>query len=66
MHSGFNAPSGTRYTYANLPSGSDLQEGDEFDISDGSTSTIGATATGSGANRIKVRWNGTNWICLPG
>jgi hypothetical protein len=62
-----DAPYGTRYEYDALPTGDDVREGDEFDISDGNSSTIGASVTaGGGANRIKVRWNGTNWICLPG
>jgi hypothetical protein len=67
MSSNIDAPYGMRYAYARLPTGSDVREGDEFDISDGNTSTIGANVTaGGGANRIKVRWNGTHWICLPG
>ncbi len=58
---------GTRYLYSGLPTGGDVLEGDEYDISDGNTGTIGANVTaGGGANRIHVRWNGTNWICLPG
>jgi hypothetical protein len=61
------APYGTRYTYSGLPTGGDVLEGDEFDISDGNNGTIGGTVTaGGGSNRIRVRWNGTNWICLPG
>jgi hypothetical protein len=62
-----NAPYGTRYSYAGLPTGGDCFEGDEFDIYDANTSTIDATvASGGGSNRIHVRWNGSNWICLPG
>jgi hypothetical protein len=57
---------GTRYLFANLPSGSDLLEGDEFDISNGSTPTIGSAVTGTGANRVHIRWDGTSWICTGG
>lgn len=61
-----NAPSGSRYTFSNLPNMTDRLEGDIYDISDGSTGTIGSNVSGSGANRCRVRWNGTNWICIGG
>jgi hypothetical protein len=59
-----NSPSGTRYTFAQLP-GSPL-EGVIWDISDGSTGTIGNTVTSGGSANCRIRWNGTNWICIGG
>jgi len=57
------APYGTRYHFANLPSGGDLLEGDEFDIDDGNSGTIGGNVTaGGGSNRVRVRWNSSNWV----
>ena len=64
VDSGSNAPDGTRYTFANLPGSGIRLEGDEYDISDCSTATIGNTASAGGANRVRVRWDGTNWIVI--
>ena len=30
-------------------------------VSDSTTAVWGATVTGGGANRVAVRWNGTDW-----
>ena len=59
-----NAPDGIRYAYANLPT-STVLEGDIYDTY-GNTSTIGNSVTSTGANRVRVRWNGTAWICIGG
>ena len=64
IDSSVNAPSGTRYTFANLPGGGIRLEGDEYDISDASTATLGAAASGGGANQVRVRWDGTSWIVI--
>jgi hypothetical protein len=52
------------WTFSQLPSGGDVFEGDEFNISDSNTATWGATAAGSGSNRVLVRYNGTNWTVV--
>jgi hypothetical protein len=55
--------------FADLPGQSGYQPGpfvgQEFDISDGNLASSGnfaATQTGSGTNKTRVRWNGSNWI----
>lgn len=50
------------YTFANLSSVP--IEGEEFTITDSNTATWGATAAGGGANRVLVRYNGTNWTVV--
>ncbi len=52
------------WTYSQLPSGGNVIEGDEFNISDSNTATWGATAGGSGSNHVLVRWNGSNWTVV--
>jgi hypothetical protein len=53
------------WTYSQLPTGGNILEGDEFDISDSTTATWGANVTvGSGSNRVRVRHNGTNWTVV--
>lgn len=52
------------WTYANLPTGGNVLEGDEFTISDCNTATWGATAAGSGSNHVLVRYNGTNYTVV--
>jgi hypothetical protein len=53
------------WKYSQLPTGGDVLEGDEFDISDSTTATWGANVTvGGGANRVRVRYNGTNWTVV--
>lgn len=55
------------WTYAQLPTGGDILEGDEFDISDGTNGLAwGATATNTGTHttHYKVRYNGTNWTVV--
>jgi Pectate lyase superfamily protein len=39
-------------------------EGMEFDITDGSTATWGATVSGGGSNHVKVRYNGSAWTVI--
>jgi hypothetical protein len=58
------AMAGPIYTFTDLPDASNRLEGDEYDISDSSTATWGATVTGSGANRVRTRFNGTNWTVV--
>jgi hypothetical protein len=53
------------WTYSQLPSVSNALEGDEFDITDSTTATWGANVTtGGGSNRVRVRYNGTNWTVV--
>jgi hypothetical protein len=52
------------WTYSQLPTGSNLLEGEEFDITDCNTATWGATAAGGGSNHVLVRYNGTNWTVV--
>ena len=53
------------WTYSQLPSGGNVLEGDEFNISDGNSATWGANVTaGSGGNAVLVRWNGSNWTVV--
>jgi hypothetical protein len=62
-----NAPSGTRYAFSGLPGSGVRQEGDIVDIYDGNTATVGNNVTaGGGANRVRIRWNGSNWVCIGG
>lgn len=61
----YNTNIGPVWTYAQLPTGSDVLEGDEFTISDSTTATWGANVTtGGGSNRVRVRHNGTNWTVV--
>lgn len=39
-------------------------EGMEYDLTDSNTAVWGATAAGGGANRVKVRYNGSNWTVV--
>jgi len=52
------------WTYSQLPTGSNVFEGDEFAISDSNTTTWGATAAGSGSGHVLVRWNGANYTVV--
>lgn len=53
------------WTFAQLPTGGNVFEGDEFSISDSTTATWGANVTtGGGPNRVLVRYNGTNWTVV--
>lgn len=52
------------WTFSQLPTGGNLLEGDEFDITDSNTATWGATVAGGGSNRALVRYNGTNWTVV--
>jgi hypothetical protein len=52
------------WTYSQLPSGGNVFEGDEFNITDSNTATWGATAAGSGSNNVLVRWNGSVWTVV--
>lgn len=52
------------WTFSQLPTGGNVLEGDEFDISDSNTAIWGATAAGSGTNHVRVRYNGTNWTVM--
>lgn len=51
------------YTFANLPT-TLAAEGMEFNISDSTTATWGATAAGGGSNHVKVRRNSTVWTVM--
>lgn len=52
------------WTYSQLPSGGNVLEGDEFNITDSNTAIWGATAAGSGTNHVLVRWNGSIWTVV--
>lgn len=52
------------WTFAQLPTGGNALEGDEFNISDSNTAVWGATAAGGGSNRVMVRNNGTNYTVV--
>ena len=56
------------WTFSQLPTGGNVLEGDEFNISDAHTSggLWGQTVTGSGGTTTRglVRWNGTNWTLV--
>jgi hypothetical protein len=53
------------WTFSQLPSGAgNVFEGDEFNISDSSTATWGATVSGGGSNHALVRYNGSNWTVV--
>ncbi len=55
------------FTYSWLRTGQPGQslniatEGMEYDITDSKTNAWGVTAAVGGSNRVKVRYNGTNW-----
>lgn len=52
------------WTFSQLPTGGNVLEGDEFDITNSNTATWGATVGGGGSNRVRVRYNGTNWTVV--
>ena len=54
------------WTFSQLASegGSNVLEGEEFDISDCNTTTWGANAAGSGSSRVRVRYNGTHYTVV--
>lgn len=52
-------------TYSRLPAAS-TAIGSTAHITDCSTSSLGATAAGGGANDVIVRSNGTNWLVMGG
>lgn len=53
------------WTYSQLPTGGNVLEGDEFNITDSTTAVWGANVTvGGGANRVLVRWNGSNYTVV--
>lgn len=53
------------WTFSQLPTGGNVLEGDEFNISDSTTAAWGANVTtGGGSNRVLVRWNGSNWTVV--
>ena len=55
------------WTFSQLPSGGNVLEGDEFNISDGTNGlTWGQTETATGTHTTHrvVRYNGTNWTVL--
>jgi len=53
------------WTYAQLPSGANVLEGDEFNVSDVvATNVWGSTYTGTGTAHGLVRWNGTAWTLV--
>jgi hypothetical protein len=51
----------TPVTYANLPAATSAGAGARAFITDGSTTTFGATVAGGGANKVPVYSDGTNW-----
>jgi Pectate lyase superfamily protein len=50
------------YTFSNLPGVP--AEGEEYTITDSNTAVWGAMVAGGGTNRVKVRYNGTNWTVV--
>lgn len=52
------------WTYSQRPTGGNVLEGDELDITDSNTAIWGATVAGGGSNRIRMRYNGTNWTVV--
>ena len=53
------------WTFSQLPTGGNVEEGDEFSITDATTNTWGANVTtGGGADPVLVRWNGTNYTVV--
>jgi hypothetical protein len=48
-------------TYAGLPSASSVPNGTTAIITDCNSTTLGATAAGGGANRVRVNSDGTSW-----
>lgn len=53
------------WTFAQLPTGGNVLEGDEFSISNSTTATWGANVTmGGGSSRVLIRYNGTNWTVV--
>jgi hypothetical protein len=51
-------------TFASLPAASNTAFGAVVPVYDSSTSTVGATITGGGSNKVLGYCNGTNWIVL--
>jgi len=49
------------FTYAQLPPAA---EGLTVNLSNSNTATWGANITGTGANHVMARWNGTNWTVV--
>ena len=58
---GCNNPSAA-FLFSQLPSSP--VEGMQFNITNSNTATWGAVAAGGGANRVLVRYNGTNWTVV--
>lgn len=53
------------WTFAQLPTGGNVFEGDEFDISDSTVAGWSNNVTvGGGTNHVRVRYNGTNWTVM--
>ena len=53
------------WTFSQLPTGGNVEEGDEFSITDATTNTWGANVTtGGGSDPVLVRWNGTNFTVV--
>jgi hypothetical protein len=53
------------WTFAQLPTGGNVLEGDEFDISDSDTAIWGDNPSpGGGSDRARVRFNGTNYTVV--
>lgn len=50
--------------FASTPACSTVGEGTTAEVNDSSTSLIGATITGGGANKVYARCDGTNWTVL--
>ena len=59
-----NCNTAETWTYSQLPTGGNVLEGDEYDITDSNTATWGATAAGSGSNHVRVRYNGSNYTVV--
>lgn len=61
----FNNNNQPIWTFAQLPTGGNRLEGDEFDISDSTVAGWSNTVTvGGGTTRVRVRFNGTNWTVV--
>jgi len=61
----FNNNESPLWTFSQLPSGGNVLEGDEYDLTDANSTTWGANVTaGSSSGRVRVRYNGTNWTVM--
>ena len=55
-------PPQVEFTFADLPA--DPFVGQEVNLSNANTAVWGANITGTGANHVLARWNGSNWTVV--